>query len=136
MSALASTGVGAPRSMAACSVQRPSPESDTRLLRSSSVGSCGGFASTSLARGADMIWSSTFASTGATVSPWILLGEVHALVAWKGLTARGILAFGFMGLFLGPTLLAVAYSLLSDWVAQKTPDNQAALDQLPPDKQA
>ena len=48
----------------------------------------------------------------------------------------GILAFGFMGLFLGPTLLAVAYSLLSDWVAQKTPDNQAALDQLPPDKRA
>ena len=31
---------------------------------------------------------------GATVSPWILIGEVHALVAWKGLTARGILAFG------------------------------------------
>ena len=29
----------------------------------------------------------------------------------------GILAFGFMGLFLGPTLLAVAYSLLNDWVA-------------------
>jgi predicted PurR-regulated permease PerM len=33
----------------------------------------------------------------------------------------GILAFGFMGLFLGPTLLAVAYSLLSDWVALKAP---------------
>ncbi|NQD94993.1 AI-2E family transporter [Pseudomonas sp. CrR25] len=33
----------------------------------------------------------------------------------------GILAFGFMGLFLGPTLLAVAYSLLSDWVADKAP---------------
>jgi len=48
----------------------------------------------------------------------------------------GILAFGFMGLFLGPTLLAVAYSLLSDWVADKAPDNQAALDQLPPDKRA
>jgi predicted PurR-regulated permease PerM len=30
----------------------------------------------------------------------------------------GILAFGFMGLFLGPTLLAVAYNLISDWVAQ------------------
>ncbi|MEO4046626.1 AI-2E family transporter [Pseudomonas sp. CAU 1711] len=29
----------------------------------------------------------------------------------------GILAFGFMGLFLGPTLLAVAFSLLGDWVA-------------------
>ncbi|TWH65028.1 putative PurR-regulated permease PerM [Azomonas agilis] len=30
----------------------------------------------------------------------------------------GILAFGFMGLFLGPTLLAVAFSLITDW-AQK-----------------
>ncbi|HET8722756.1 MAG TPA: hypothetical protein VFM53_01040 [Anaeromyxobacteraceae bacterium] len=33
-------------------------------------------------------------TTGATISPWILIGEVHALVAWKGLTARGIMAFG------------------------------------------
>lgn len=31
----------------------------------------------------------------------------------------GILAFGFMGLFLGPTLLAVAYSLLGDWVSSE-----------------
>ena len=29
----------------------------------------------------------------------------------------GLLAFGFIGLFIGPTLLAVAYSLLLDWVA-------------------
>ncbi|MCY1399010.1 putative transport protein YdiK [compost metagenome] len=27
----------------------------------------------------------------------------------------GLLAFGFIGLFIGPTLLAVAYSLLLDW---------------------
>jgi predicted PurR-regulated permease PerM len=33
----------------------------------------------------------------------------------------GILAFGFMGLFLGPTLLAVTYSLLSDWVSNAHP---------------
>lgn len=31
---------------------------------------------------------------GAVVSPTILIGEVHALLAWKGLTARGLLAFG------------------------------------------
>ncbi|WP_110947201.1 AI-2E family transporter [Pseudomonas bohemica] len=30
----------------------------------------------------------------------------------------GLLAFGFIGLFIGPTLLAVAYSLLLDWVAE------------------
>lgn len=29
----------------------------------------------------------------------------------------GLLAFGFMGLFLGPVLLAVAYSLIDDWIA-------------------
>ena len=40
----------------------------------------------------------------------------------------GLLAFGFMGLFLGPTLLAVAYSLLSDWVAEKTPPAEAVVE--------
>lgn len=33
----------------------------------------------------------------------------------------GLFAFGFMGLFLGPTLLAVAYSLVSDWVTSNQP---------------
>lgn len=33
----------------------------------------------------------------------------------------GILAFGFMGLFLGPTLLALAYSLIGDWIANQPP---------------
>jgi hypothetical protein len=33
-------------------------------------------------------------TTGETISPWVLLGEVHALVAWRGLQARGLLAFG------------------------------------------
>lgn len=46
----------------------------------------------------------------------------------------GILAFGFMGLFLGPTLLAVAYSLLGDWVAN-TP-KVAALDAERRDKES
>ncbi|MVW75817.1 AI-2E family transporter [Pseudomonas xionganensis] len=44
----------------------------------------------------------------------------------------GILAFGFMGLFLGPTLLAVAYSLLSDWVAQKAPQIEAEIAEEKP----
>lgn len=30
----------------------------------------------------------------------------------------GVFAFGFLGLFLGPTLLAVAYSLLHEWTAR------------------
>ena len=31
---------------------------------------------------------------GETVSPWVVLGEVHALVAWRGLTMRGIMSWG------------------------------------------
>ena len=38
----------------------------------------------------------------------------------------GVLAFGFMGLFLGPTLLAVAYSLLGDWLIKEMPEVAAA----------
>jgi predicted PurR-regulated permease PerM len=47
-------------------------------------------------------------------------GNLPLIVVLLGVFG-GILAFGFMGLFLGPTLLAVAYSQLSDWVADKAP---------------
>ncbi|WP_271411885.1 AI-2E family transporter [Pseudomonas sp. Q1-7] len=40
----------------------------------------------------------------------------------------GILAFGFMGLFLGPTLLAVAYSLISDWIGHVQPQQLSPTD--------
>lgn len=36
----------------------------------------------------------------------------------------GLFSFGFMGLFLGPTLLAVAYSLVSDWIASSQPNDE------------
>jgi len=29
----------------------------------------------------------------------------------------GVLAFGFVGVFIGPTLLAVGYSLMREWAA-------------------
>ena len=31
----------------------------------------------------------------------------------------GLIAFGFIGIFLGPTLLAIAYSLISEWLAPR-----------------
>jgi len=30
----------------------------------------------------------------------------------------GVLAFGFVGVFIGPTLLAVGFSLLQEWTAR------------------
>ena len=31
----------------------------------------------------------------------------------------GVIAFGFIGVFLGPTLLALGYSLISEWSSKK-----------------
>lgn len=47
-------------------------------------------------------------------------GNLPLVVVLMGVFG-GLFAFGFMGLFLGPTLLAVAYSLVSDWVASNQP---------------
>lgn len=59
-------------------------------------------------------------------------GNLPLIVVLLGVFG-GILAFGFMGLFLGPTLLAVAYSLLSDWVGSPVV-NSAASSAEPADK--
>lgn len=42
-------------------------------------------------------------------------GNLPLIVVLMGVFG-GIIAFGFMGIFLGPVLLAVAYSLVSDWI--------------------
>lgn len=47
-------------------------------------------------------------------------GNLPLVVVLMGVFG-GLFAFGFMGLFLGPTLLAVAYSLVSDWVSSNQP---------------
>jgi predicted PurR-regulated permease PerM len=48
-----------------------------------------------------------------------VLGKSNNLPVLLGLFGflGGILAFGFIGIFLGPTLLAVAYSLFLEWIA-------------------
>jgi predicted PurR-regulated permease PerM len=38
----------------------------------------------------------------------------------------GLFAFGLLGLFVGPVLLAVAYTLLDAWVSE-TPDDDSPL---------
>lgn len=52
-------------------------------------------------------------------------GNLPLVVVLLGV-GGGILAFGFMGLFLGPTLLAVAYSLIGDWIASQPRKRQPA----------
>jgi predicted PurR-regulated permease PerM len=45
----------------------------------------------------------------------------------------GLIAFGVIGLFIGPVVLAVAYTLLVDWVAESSPSAQP--QPSPPDAQ-
>lgn len=65
------------------------------------------------------IWG-TFIISGVdnVLKPYLISrgGNLPLVVVLLGVFG-GILAFGFMGLFLGPTLLAVAYSLLNAWVS-------------------
>ncbi|MBM7062170.1 AI-2E family transporter [Pseudomonas sp. UL073] len=65
------------------------------------------------------IWG-TFIISGVdnVLKPYLISrgGNLPLVVVLLGVFG-GLLAFGFMGLFLGPTLLAVAYSLVSDWIA-------------------
>ena len=68
------------------------------------------------------VWG-TFVISGVdnVLKPYLISrgGNLPLVVVLLGVFG-GILAFGFMGLFLGPTLLAVAFSLLGDWV-ERTP---------------
>jgi predicted PurR-regulated permease PerM len=65
------------------------------------------------------LWG-TFIISGVdnVLKPYLISrgGNLPLVVVLLGVFG-GILAFGFIGLFLGPTLLAVGYSLLNDWVA-------------------
>jgi predicted PurR-regulated permease PerM len=38
----------------------------------------------------------------------------------------GLIAFGIVGIFVGPVLLAVAYTLLDNWVSAGSPDSTTA----------
>lgn len=64
------------------------------------------------------------------VKPYLISrgGALPLLLVFMGVIG-GILAFGFMGVFLGPVILAVAYALLTEWVR---PVAQAPADAPPP----
>ncbi len=49
--------------------------------------------------------------------------DLPLLLIFSGVIG-GLIAFGVIGLFIGPVVLAVAYTLLAHWVAQGTPSDQ------------
>lgn len=73
------------------------------------------------------IWG-TFIISGVdnVLKPYLISrgGDLPLVIVLLGVFG-GLLAFGFIGLFIGPTLLAVGYSLLVDWSNRSGPENRA-----------
>lgn len=61
------------------------------------------------------------------VKPYLISrgGSLPLLLVFMGVLG-GVLAFGFIGVFIGPVILAVAYSLLSEWTRAASPNGDTA----------
>jgi predicted PurR-regulated permease PerM len=68
-----------------------------------------------------LVWGTVLISgVDNVVKPFLISrgSSLPFLLVLLGVTG-GVFAFGFVGLFIGPTLLAVAYSLLKDWTSDQ-----------------
>src|SRR5438046_1411931 len=65
-----------------------------------------------------LVWGIGVSSIDNVVKPWLISqgSDMPFLLIFFGVLG-GALTFGFIGVFLGPTLLAVGYRLVTEWVA-------------------
>ncbi len=66
--------------------------------------------------------------TDNVLKPWLISrgSELPLILILFGVIG-GAVTFGGLGLFLGPTLLAVGYELIREWNAVETPDLEPSL---------
>lgn len=69
-----------------------------------------------------LIWGLGVANIDNVVKPWLISqgSDMPFILIFFGVLG-GALAFGFIGVFLGPTLLAVGYRLVEEWSASARP---------------
>jgi predicted PurR-regulated permease PerM len=75
-----------------------------------------------------VIWSVLLSTVDSVVRPFLIRRGAHLplLLLLAGVIG-GLIAFGLVGIFLGPVVLAVAYTLLLSWMAEENlPDNEIA----------
>jgi len=67
-----------------------------------------------------IIWGIGVSSVDNFVKPWLISqgSDMPFLLIFFGVLG-GALAFGFIGVFIGPTLLAVGYRVVTEWLAVK-----------------
>ncbi len=66
-----------------------------------------------------VIWGIGVSSVDNVVKPWLISqgSDLPFLLIFFGVVG-GAIAFGFIGVFLGPTLIAVGYRMISEWAAE------------------
>jgi predicted PurR-regulated permease PerM len=79
-----------------------------------------------------VVWGFLLVSSIDNVLRPYLLARSNSLPVVLGLFGflGGILAFGFIGVFLGPTLLAVAYSLFLEWTTAEVEERRHPTEQI------
>jgi predicted PurR-regulated permease PerM len=68
-----------------------------------------------------LVWGVIVSSVDNVVKPWLISqgSDLPFILIFFGVIG-GALTFGFIGVFLGPTLLAVGYQLIRTWLATRT----------------
>jgi predicted PurR-regulated permease PerM len=68
-----------------------------------------------------LVWGIGVSSVDNVVKPWLISqgSDMPFLLIFFGVLG-GALTFGFIGVFLGPTLLAVGYRFVTEWAARAT----------------
>lgn len=69
-----------------------------------------------------LVWGLGVSSVDNIVKPWLISqgSDMPFLLILFGVFG-GAIAFGFIGVFLGPTLLAVVYRIVAEWAFEATP---------------
>jgi predicted PurR-regulated permease PerM len=69
-----------------------------------------------------LIWGVGVSSVDNVIKPWLISRgtDLPFILILFGVLG-GAMAFGFVGVFLGPTLLAVGYRLIREWATQPAP---------------
>src|SRR5205807_5948723 len=68
-----------------------------------------------------VIWSVLLSTVDSVVRPLLIRRGAHLpLVLLLAGVIGGLIAFGLVGIFLGPVVLAVGYTLLQSWIAEET----------------
>jgi predicted PurR-regulated permease PerM len=80
-----------------------------------------------------LIWTVVVAPLDNILRPILMTkgADVPMLLMFSGVMG-GLLAFGLIGIFIGPVVLAIGYALLGAWIAETPVLSGDAIDRAPP----